>query len=288
MTRIRPELQTSLKSNFVLPFFGLQMLVTTHAAVTLFRIGFSPAWLAPLLCAGGFLVIISSVVVRGSPRTHRNLPGLLALTLAGVVLGLVGESAGALPATYLALSASSNLLYVFWYSRFGRRESAAIAVGRILPDVPLLDSEGHEISSAEFRGTPSVLLFYRGNWCPLCMAQIKEVAGQYREISKRGAQVVLISPQDQQKTRALAAKFDVPFRFFVDAGGRAAQALGILHRGGLPSGMGVLGYDYDTVLPTVIVTDAQGKILLSDQTDNYRVRPEPEIFLRALDSAFGT
>jgi hypothetical protein len=41
------------------------------------------------------------------------------------------------------------------------------------------------------------------------------------------------------------------------------------------------------VFPTAIVTDAEGRILLADQTDNYRVRPEPFTFLAALDRAHG-
>jgi len=41
-----------------------------------------------------------------------------------------------------------------------------------------------------------------------------------------------------------------------------------------------LGYDSDTVLPTAILTDQNGVILFTDQTDNYRVRPEPDTFLR--------
>jgi len=73
------------------------------------------------------------------------------------------------------------------------------------------------------------------------------------------------------ETRDLAARFDVPFRFLVDPGGRATRQLGIP------------GYHPDTVLPTAVVTDADGRILLADQTDNYRVRPEPETFLAALD-----
>jgi hypothetical protein len=36
-------------------------------------------------------------------------------------------------------------------------------------------------------------------------------------------------------------------------------------------------------MPTVIITDEQGKIIFADLTDNYRVRPEPETFLRVLD-----
>ena len=46
--------------------------------------------------------------------------------------------------------------------------------------------------------------------------------------------------------------------------------------------MELLGYDPDTVLPTVIITDASGKIIFVDLTDNYRVRPEPETFIQVL------
>jgi hypothetical protein len=35
-------------------------------------------------------------------------------------------------------------------------------------------------------------------------------------------------------------------------------------------------------MPTVVVTNASGTIVFSDQTDNYRVRPEPDVFLAIL------
>jgi peroxiredoxin len=91
-----------------------------------------------------------------------------------------------------------------------------------------------------------------------------------------------VSPQSHANTRALAARHDVPFRFLVDPDGRAAGQLGILHEAGVP--LGIPGYAPDTVFPTAIVTDADGRILLADQTDNYRVRPEPWTFLAALDA----
>jgi len=48
-------------------------------------------------------------------------------------------------------------------------------------------------------------------------------------------------------------------------------------------GMEIFGYDQDTVMPTVIIVNAEGEILFADQTDNYRMRPEPDTFLRILD-----
>ena len=53
----------------------------------------------------------------------------------------------------------------------------------------------------------------------------------------------------------------------------------------MPLGMEAMGYAADTVMPTVIITDAQHNIIWLDETDNYRVRPEPETFLRVIDSA---
>jgi hypothetical protein len=50
----------------------------------------------------------------------------------------------------------------------------------------------------------------------------------------------------------------------------------------LPMGMQVLGYDSETVLPTVIITDKGGRILWVHETDNYRIRPEPEVYLAVL------
>ena len=43
--------------------------------------------------------------------------------------------------------------------------------------------------------------------------------------------------------------------------------------------------DSDTVMPTVIMTDASGTIIFADLTDNYRVRPEPDVFLEVFAKA---
>ena len=64
---------------------------------------------------------------------------------------------------------------------------------------------------------------------------------------------------------------------------RMVSQLGIDHSYGTPMGMQMLGYDSETILPTVVIADGEGKIILADQTDNYRIRPEPETFLRAFD-----
>jgi hypothetical protein len=52
------------------------------------------------------------------------------------------------------------------------------------------------------------------------------------------------------------------------------RRLGILDAGGVPAG--AIGLGTDTVLPTLVVLDAHGRVLESIETDNYRVRTEPD------------
>ena len=258
-----------------------------HSLWRVVTTSFAPVWVGSLVVAGTFFAFMGWMVRSGTARTSPNLPVVLALSAAGVALSLlgagIGSTPGRLPLIYALLGFGGQILYVTWYSRLGRVPSAALRVGEILPEFELEDEAGRPLSAAAFRGSPAVFLFYRGNWCPLCMAQIREIADQYKDLEARGAKVALVSPQSHENTRELAARFDVPFRFLVDPGGRVARQLGILHEGGVP--LGIPGYDPDTVLPTAIVTDAEGRILLADQTDNYRVRPEPWTFLAVLDRA---
>jgi peroxiredoxin len=116
------------------------------------------------------------------------------------------------------------------------------------------------------------------------MEQVKEIAAEYRELEARGVEVFLIARQPEANTRALAKRFDVPIRFCVDEDGGLARQLGIEHAGGVPFLMDALGYDADSVLPTVLITDPSRTIIFADLTDNYRVRPKPSTFLAALDA----
>lgn len=204
--------------------------------------------------------------------------------LAAVGMWLTGVSAIEPWFWVLDVGLGCSLLYVLWYSRYGQRDSLLLQVGKVLPELTFENDQGKPVSTAEFDG-PLLLLFYRGNWCPLCMAQIKEVANQYNELASKGVNLLMISPQSHDNTAALARRFSVPMQFLVDKELAVAKALGIEALAGLPAGLEVLGYDSDTVMPTVIITDANGKILFVDQTDNYRVRPEPATFIQALSAA---
>lgn len=223
------------------------------------------------------------------PRTTLHIPALLVVTTLGTVLAgmelVFGKEGRAAIPTFLAtliLSMAGTLVYLYWYSILKRSAADGLRIGETFPTLNLADETGQPMDIQSLFGVPLLLVFYRGNWCPLCMAQVRELADQCREFQQRGVTVILISPQPQNKSVKLAKRLGTPFRFLVDPGGQAARKLGIGHIGGLPLGLQVFGYNTDTVLPTVIVTDKNGKIVFVDKTENYRMRPELEDLLEAM------
>lgn len=274
-----------IKAAYVSSYLTVSWLLLALATWKLWQGADVLAWSGVALSAAPMAVLITLIMIR--PMLARTSANLLEIhipvgigSLLALIYGSVTNDIAAMVAGIVGYAGFIG--YTFWYSRYDRDASDALRVGKQLPDVSLTTSSGEPFSLRDVAGQPSVILFFRGNWCPLCMAQIKEIAAEYREIQALGAKVFLVSPQPQGHSAALAKRFDVDFEFLVDRDNKAAQALGIVSAFGIPTGLEVMGYDTEAPMPTVIITDANGRVHWADETDNYRVRPEPETFLKVL------
>jgi len=273
-----------LKSIYVSAFITMGVVGLVFSLVQIAHAGAASPWLgAAIACAGPVLFFVRAYTLPVA-RTSANMPLIL---VAGVIgTGIAIYLSGALLSAPALVAAGvgivGSLLYIFWYSRFAPAEKVVLSTGVMLPAFELTE-DGKRVTSTELTAKPALWMFYRGNWCPLCVAQIKEVAAQYRELAARGVEVILISPQPQSHTAALASKVDAPMRFMTDVDNAAAATLGVLEKNGLPAGMQVLGYDSDVPRPTVFITAAGGRLIYCDLSENYRVRPEPSEFLAVLD-----
>ena len=278
-----------LKSVFISAFITWLALLSLYAFIQLFR-GTEPllAWLGLALTAFAPLAFFLKVFLFKSPRTARHPVGYSVLSGLGLAVTMAmsfrhEQAAGAIH-VWAGITLLGWFAYLRWYSYFQGRDSHALRVGSKLPVFQLESLDKQTVSSESFMTKPHLLLFYRGNWCPFCTAQIEELAGAYQRLEKMGLEVILISPQSIEKNQQLAVRFQVPMIFMRDRHSAAAKQLGIQHKWGTPMGLQVLGYESDSVLPTLVITDAQGYIIFSDQTDNYRVRPDPGDFEALLNA----
>lgn len=240
------------------------------------------AWWAAAVSNLPLPLFVARLFVGRVVRTSDNLPLLLLIAAGGVVIAFwegVMERTAPYSAPGIALAGLSLLLlYVFWYSRFGRIESSKLVVGGELPELEWVDLEGRPVRSADLRGRPLVLMFYEHNGCSFCVNQVREIAQRSEELGKLGIGLRLVSAQAAGQTRKLAEASDAdPGLFLVDLDNRSAEMLAIASHSG-----GWSGAPSGKALPTVIVVNSNGRILYADQTDNYRVRPEPDVYISLL------
>ena len=243
-------------------------------------------WGGVVSAFGGVIYFSAIYTFYKVPRTPRNLWAFGSIVYAGLVMVLAALYENPIPAHYVALGyAAVNIFfwdrYVNWYSSYSEVEFV-LKEGAKMPSGSLNDLENNKQSVDELLKRKAVWIFYRGNWCPFCMAQVEEMVNHYKEISEMGADVIFIGSQSGEKNSALSNKFNIQAKFLTDRNHTYAKGIGLLDEGGLPLGLEVLGFEKDVYRPAVLVTDEKGVIRYLDITDNYRIRSEPQEFLTIL------
>jgi len=226
------------------------------------------------------------VYIKPLARTSKYLTSYSIPIIIGIIISIIGIS-NSIKAPYVIASnvlvTIGWLLHLKWYSEFQNRDTSSLTVGHKLPYFELQDLNNTKIESSDFIGHTTIFMFYRGNWCPFCMAQIKEMTMYHDALKDRNVKTVLISPQPIKKIKSLKKRFNIDFLFLVDYKNRASKQLGILSENRLPFGFQILGYDSDTVVPTVLITDPKGTLIFADIAESYRYRPEPTDFIQTID-----
>jgi len=156
--------------------------------------------------------------------------------------------------------------------------------GQPLPEFAALDEAGHPLHTRCLRGTPIVMIFVRGNWCPFCTRQVKNLTRYYKDIVALGARLILVTPRPQETTQRVARFFDVAFEFWLDESLAATKKLGLLLESAVPKDY-YPEYGSDTIWPTSLVIDAEGVIRYVELSKHIIDRPNPKTLLRELQKA---
>src|SRR5918912_990280 len=89
------------------------------------------------------------------------------------------------------------LVFLFAASlAFGQDKPEGLFINSKAPDFKAKDQSGVEVSLRELRkkGT-TVLVFYRGYWCPYCNKELKNLQDSLQLITSKGAQLVAVTPE---------------------------------------------------------------------------------------------
>ena len=177
----------------------------------------------------------------------------------------------------------------------GLPEGIAVA-GTLVADGALLDPHGTPTTLYGVTGGgTSVLVIYRGAWCPYCKITLSTYQAQLMpHLTQRGITLVAVSPQAPDGSLSMAEKNDLTFTVVSDPGNTIAAQLGVLtapsddaRAAQLQLGLDVAALNADATvtlpMPTTAILDSDHVLRWIDVHPDYSTRTEAQQILDALD-----
>ena len=106
-----------------------------------------------------------------------------------------------------------------------------LAVGTHAPTPGLIGTDGKEFDLATaLTGKPTVLIFYRGGWCPFCNRHLSALADIEIDLRSLGFQLIGITPDSPDQLTSTAKETKARYRLLSDRAMKAASAYGVAYR----------------------------------------------------------
>lgn len=97
-------------------------------------------------------------------------------------------------------------------------EVKGLAVGERAPDFSLPNASGKNISLSQALKSGIVIIkFYRGEWCPICNLDLREIQNYLPRIKSLGAALLAISPQRPDDALTAIQKNELEYEVLSDA-----------------------------------------------------------------------
>lgn len=163
-----------------------------------------------------------------------------------------------------------------------------LLIGEKFPSPTLTDATGKGVALEQlFSAKPTILIFYRGGWCPYCNRQLSGLQEIEQELTKLGYQVVAVSTDIPEKLKASIDKEKLSYQLLSDADLSLAKSVGIAFKAPepyhkfLPETTG--GKDKDMLLPvpSVFILDRNSEIRFEYIAPDYKERMSPDLLKAA-------
>ncbi|MBI2514399.1 MAG: AhpC/TSA family protein [Opitutae bacterium] len=170
-----------------------------------------------------------------------------------------------------------------------------LPVGSRTPDPVIRTMTGTETTlSQQLSAKPTVLIFYRGGWCPYCNKHLAALADAEQDLLQLGYQIVAISADAPAGLQTTSEKQHLKYRLLSDRDMAASAAFGVAFRVDAATVAKYRDYQIDLPPvpgepdarwlpePAVFLIDRHGAIRFVHANADYRVRiAVPELLAAA-------
>ncbi len=174
-------------------------------------------------------------------------------------------------------------------------DAVPLKVGARVPATILKSIDGKSVTlSAALDKKPTVIVFYRGGWCPFCNAHLAELATIQADIQKRGYQIIAISPDLPVELNKTLEQGHLSYKLYSDSKADAMKAFGVgfrlddetfnMYRDKFNLDLERRSGETHHILPvpSVFVVNGKGQITFAFSKPDYKVRIKGRDLLDAL------
>ena len=167
-----------------------------------------------------------------------------------------------------------------------------LEVGQKVPSARIYTAEGETTDIRDVvRRQPTVLIFYRGGWCPYCSTHLGELGGVEEDLRRAGYQIIAISPDRPEYLKSELKEDNYGYTLISDHEANASRAFGLAFRVGIETfeeyrGMGVdleerSGSRHHILpVPAAYVVDEDGVIRFAYWNPDYKQRIDVDRLLQ--------
>lgn len=165
-----------------------------------------------------------------------------------------------------------------------------LLIGEKLPEATLQNALGEQYKVSKIINKPTVVVFYRGGWCPYCNLQLSGLATIEQEILALGYQIIAISPDDYQNLQPTIKKDKIGYQVFSDIDAAWIQKIGIAFQTprmlkGFIATKGQIGKTSEVMpVPSVFIVNAKRTIKFQYINPNYKERISGKLLLAVLNA----
>nr|WP_319509539.1 peroxiredoxin-like family protein [uncultured Draconibacterium sp.] len=164
-----------------------------------------------------------------------------------------------------------------------------IKIGDTAPDFNLPNAFGKNISLSKILESGIVILkFYRGEWCPICNMDLREIQKHLPEIKSYGATLLAISPQKPDDALTITQKNELGYDVLSDENQEVIKLYNLQFDPGEDyhkrRDLTLLNGDGSKTLPVpaTFIIDKHQKIIAGHIEPDYTQRMQPMAILKVL------
>lgn len=171
----------------------------------------------------------------------------------------------------------------------------ALNSGDTVPSVQVRTENGNYVNLADkLAGKTTVLVFYRGGWCPYCNKHLQALAEIESELLSLGTFIYAISPDSPESLKATPERKKIGYTLLSDSSANAAAAFGLVfkvedelvskykneYQIDIEAASGKTHHQLPH--PAVYIIDSSGTIQFAYTETDYKTRLDPAKILQAV------